>query len=63
MTPKVYNDVTRMRGYGWRWGMIASIINRQSILKYTPRQLESDYEATKAGKPFDLNPVARQKNI
>ena len=29
MTREIYLDVVRLRRYGWRWGIIASIINRK----------------------------------
>ena len=40
MTREIYLDVIRLRRYGWRWGIITSIINRKHGTQYEARQLE-----------------------
>ena len=44
MTREIYLDVVRLRRYGWRWGIITSIINRKHGTQYEARQLEIEFE-------------------
>ena len=44
MTREIYLDVIRLRRYGWRWGIVASIINRKYGTQYEARQLEIEFE-------------------
>lgn len=48
MTREIYLDIIRLRRYGWRWGMITSIINRSHGTQYETKQLKLEYEARQA---------------
>lgn len=43
MPPEIYEEVLRLRGYGWHWAIVASIVNRRHRTEYTARQLAGKF--------------------
>ena len=54
MPPEIYEEVLRLRGYGWHWAIVASIVNRRHGTEYTARQLAGRFKAEQKRRNADV---------